>query len=356
MVIETKPISYLYSIVKGSDELFDLRLFRNIFDTGTYVAGGLLRKIVRDGDCAGLPEYFSNGGDIDVFAPDVTSFNSIIALRQSWKRTMGGNAWFNDFKAGSHDAVDMLGRSSVTLQAIDKQFMPPAQMIASFDLVNCEFATDGRSFWFETEAIELEKDRTLKANFAGDLLGPRIAKYCTKHRYDRLEKETKRMLANWLRHNMARGWKGDGRSRVVNHGESVMLMLAKMGLVSDITLLALTESTISLRRSMGVEYIEYADFEDRRIVKRPNLERQTVDVFLSQIIINAEAVEDIAPGDEVTFCPVKTDARLVPLLTKSPTAIVLSRHASKPGLWNVKLNNGDVVAAAAVAFSHVKKR
>ena len=233
--IERHDIGWLLARVKGMDALLASPLLSTVLSSGAYIAGGFVRKLVRDRSTAGLFKFFDKS-DVDIFFRDEKSYYDTrvaleaLGIKQShWKRTSAGNAWTTMLPS----RLISLENCSVRCQLIDCRLDEPAGMLGSFDFANCCFAFDAKSVWFDDAALDLEASRKLHVQRATDLLGSRVIKYFGKDEYDCLTPSSRKMLIGWVDDLEQRQWITPPGGRQIIMGERVVLGLAKLGLFDD---------------------------------------------------------------------------------------------------------------------------
>ncbi len=300
MKIEKQPISWLYERCPDAESVLTSEFVKKIFSSGSYIAGGFLRKLLRDGNAKGLTAYFDAMGDIDVFCHDIDQ--SHIVKKQlsaeSWRRSKGNNAAQKPFIMGKiiPGCSDDAYTGTCTIQIIDTHFGSPEEMLSKFDLANCQIASDGKNVWVNSELPELEKNKTLKTVNLTDLLGSRVVKYIKKHDYILFAPETIIMLSSWatlMAKSISRGRRtifDDGLSRECLNTNEVLSELILKEVIDESSV-----KQLEGKLTTAVDMVEY-DFRDKHVgvaLKRKAL------VDPVKLILNTKKMSVIECGDLV---------------------------------------------------------
>lgn len=180
---DTKYKSMPLSALK-EDGMWNNRLSKIIpyIPKGAWLAGGFLRSMI-----AGEDEL---SGDIDFFFNSEDSFDKMLELIKH--PVSGAEKAFGYYSIPEYESVEKLRiidctslvsfRPNIQLVRLF-WFDSPEHVIDSFDFTVCQFATDGETLWFNPQAFEDIKTKTLKQNReTGDAIAilNRVLKYQSK--------------------------------------------------------------------------------------------------------------------------------------------------------------------------------
>lgn len=378
--IVVKDIDWFYERVDGAYALFNLRTFRDIFNAGCYIAGGFIRKLYRDRTTKCISDYFFAGSDVDVFARDEASFNTCYSdVRRRWQLSLHGFA-FNDFSgltsADDNDMFNLLtnGRimtyganssinSRFTTQLVKCHMASPEKMLETFDLVNCQFALDGKRVYFNDEAPGLEDSRVLKAFRMTDLLGQRIKKYHTKHAYASIDESSKQMICDWLSWRLT----SNDERRIYEYGQPPKNGLRNVAglhviggqLIKNCNLTTEQLTTLIGKFVANVDVYDYAnikylEYDDHRRKAYDCLDR-SVNVDAATFMLNRDsaATREINVGDIVQLI-----SRPYVSIFEAPISGIITASGIRDGrrVLSLLTTEGDKIDVFDVAVSHVIER
>lgn len=308
--IEKHSISELTTKSHLVEEIIDTLKLTGVFKNKGYVAGGFARKLYRtlimgEEIRKSLNDFFAGGSDVDFFFHDDVSrdvfFRSLNNYR--WSDSPNKNAAENRslFKT-TYDLrnCNKIIPSSAKVQAIKCVSGTPEFVLGCFDLVNSQFAFDDKHFWYNPEALELERKKILKAERTGDLLGVRLSKYYNKHDYASVEKNTTKLLIDWIKDNDARSWSAPQGSRNIVVGSRLIVQLCKTGLLSGKLILPFLGRFLMTKNYCS----DYSAFE--RDSYAP-IKKITAAIDEIEFVANKRNKLDIMPGDLLSLVPGTVD-------------------------------------------------
>jgi hypothetical protein len=190
-----KDISWLVDRVPDFMDFYNNQSF--YFTNDGYLAGGFLRKIIKNGSVEKVLENQLGRGDIDFFFYNENaaekSFESFCKVKGSYaprlspvnknntaKVTPNSMTGFAFEGTSSITLKDKITFNSVRFQFIAKSTGTPEQVLNRFDISNCKIATDGKNIWMVEDWEKLEEDKIIRVdNLKGEYILTRLKKYLT---------------------------------------------------------------------------------------------------------------------------------------------------------------------------------
>jgi hypothetical protein len=190
-----KDISWLTDRVPDFIDFYNSQSYH--FTNDGYLAGGFLRKIIKNGSVEEVLENELGRGDIDFFfynqdaaeksfdcfckvkgsyAPRLTTFNK----NNTAKVTPNSMTGFAFEGTSIITLKNKKSFNSVKFQFIAKSAGTPEQVLSRFDISNCKIATDGKNVWMVEDWEKLEEDKIIRVDsLKGDYILTRLKKYLT---------------------------------------------------------------------------------------------------------------------------------------------------------------------------------
>jgi hypothetical protein len=186
-----KDISWLLDRVPDFVNFYNDQTY--YFMNDGYLAGGFLRKIIKNGSVEKTIENSLASGDIDLFFYNQDAaekaFEHFAKLKGSF--ISKSNKDGAKFTPNSMTGFAFEGRGIIKLndkkfphtlkfQFIAKSTGAPEQVLNRFDISNCKIATDGKNIWMIEDWEKLEEDKIIRVdNLSGQYILSRLKKYLT---------------------------------------------------------------------------------------------------------------------------------------------------------------------------------
>lgn len=140
--------------------------------------------------------YFTSGGDIDVFFPTSTSFQ---AAKDEVASLLNSSGVTSIARFG-HNFFMTTHSLRCKLQLIEANLGSPSEILAGFDIKNSMVGFDIRYAYILDGWNELEDLKIIdvnRINNDANMFGQRVGKYVSRYGYRKLTQKTEVMLANW---------------------------------------------------------------------------------------------------------------------------------------------------------------
>lgn len=290
------PIEWLYGRVPGLKKFLEQDPFITVFEKNGYIAGGLPRYLLRQRGVEAVKQYcYDDGGDIDAFFYSHDGFQSCMSSfcqERNWRDSVGKNAVQTQVLL-----IQNGSKISSRLQLIKCQFLPPDQMLDTFDFTNCKIALDGTWVWIDSELESLEANNQLDIVKVSKSLPSRMAKYFMRRGCKVLTSRSHEALVEWVQLALSGGL-GDGYRK-----DSLVTALANLSTniasIPDETLVALVGHGMSKLVSIYEPYESLRGNSSRpkKQTRFRVLERRKVDG--ARLALNVRQEKEFLPGDLV---------------------------------------------------------
>ena len=162
------------------------------FANNGYLAGGFLRKIIKNGSVEKTLNSTLENGDIDFFFYNEDAaekcFEWFAKLKGSHTPRVSASNKNNVVKftpnsvtGFAFEGSGIIMNRSMKFQFIAKSTGTPEQVLNRFDISNCKIATDVKSIWMVEDWEEIEQQKVIRVdNLAGKYLPWRLKKYIGK--------------------------------------------------------------------------------------------------------------------------------------------------------------------------------
>lgn len=166
-----------------------------------FIAGGYPRYLLAQ-KRAGVQidafpiNYFSNGGDIDVFFPSISTFQ---AAKQEVMSLLNSQGSVSAARFG-HNFFYMMHNLRCKIQLIESNTGLPVDILSGFDFKNSMVGFDIRHAYVFDGWNDIEDSKIIDVNrINGDanMFGQRVGKYVSKYGYKRLTPKSEALLADW---------------------------------------------------------------------------------------------------------------------------------------------------------------
>lgn len=359
MSIVKRDISWLKERVVGFDALLYGTLFQTVFDSGGYIAGGLVRELLRTKTTAKLPAYFNRRGDVDVFFPTNDAFTAcLLALgngtRRHWQDSFGKNAMqtcipirmpSSQFPIAEGAEEDWEDGFSVQFQLVHCRFLPPDEQINSFDFVNCQAAFNREHVWVDDRIEQLEALKTLQIENISSVLPWRVHKYFSRHGYRKLEPLSRKYIIGWI------------KDYYLEHGEKDQKLsdaMQKMIAIGDDIIPDETVVEFIGKFHSSARVVDYSNLNENRVRIS-----STVDVAQQEINRRRMLKAGLLPGDYVEIDPIDRSPekwQSVMLLGQDNRIREFTDVSRNENWWHVMLPSNQLASMHISSFRRVLSR
>lgn len=216
MTIIQYDIRDMFERIEGLEDLIKIDVFRDVFRSGGYIAGGFARFLLREKSVKKVIKHVNNlwaSGpkmDIDIFFDSLERSRALISNIATYERTnstlipsLGNNAQQCYISIALNEITDHSELEPTEIMTMMVQFITgfigsPRDMISRFDITNCKVGFNDEYFWIDDRVEKLEKDLVLHISDISKFVPSRIRKYLVHRGYRKIHPESVHVLAGWM--------------------------------------------------------------------------------------------------------------------------------------------------------------